>query len=738
MEKVLKYSVRFAVLIAGLAAISGCSQSPEEKAQEVYGDGLKKIARFDYAEADSSFTQLTSEQPSSLYGPLGRAQVLERQLQYYDALELYMMVYKTQPSFEPVYAPMARLYTKIGDHEQAWRVLDEYMSMRKDSVDSEILYAITHSALLTGRIPQTTRYVTLLNEQEPNSPAVYFLRAQVAFLFNRPNVADSLAQVGLDNLKNDAQGAYQGANYFETRDQHDSAMTYSRLAVEWSKQDFELAVMHFLRALRVGYLYDARQVLDNIREKDEIGITAHGLSMFYYWAVGDAYRANHHNTEFHKLAPNSYSTYFFDIESRWMLSDVISSRGNVEYINTMMARRGAAQPFVDYFRGRMVLAYSKVFEPETDVQSIRNSPGWKYDQLEYKMQELYYFAISGQKELFDETVGIYNQYRGANAEWLAALGNLFANPKLGMLDSSITYYRRALKHGPSNRGAFTGLLFATSAVHGIDSGLRLFAEFPYFEQLFPTLAISKASMLAIAKRHSEALSLFQLSVPAVQGNPQWFVRMAEEFDRQGEFPLTEKVFELLVSLEPKNPDALTAAARYNADRGNFSQARVLSEEGLKIEPGYPPLEIIYARAQFATGEKDEAIRSLERIIESVDGDVEANIYLSQMVATEGKDPIRAENLARNATFHANSSLRSILNVMEIYSINKNYLMLRGEATKLIQNNPVHPLGFYYLGVAAKQEGKGDKAREYLQYSLDLGLVGPKGDSAKAMLQGIQG
>ncbi|MDZ4724240.1 MAG: hypothetical protein SGI97_10105 [candidate division Zixibacteria bacterium] len=716
-----------------LSLIAGCAKSPEEQVKDEYESGLKQLANHEYDQADTTFSRLLVDHPTSYFGLLGRGQVLEQKLLYYDALEAYMTIREGEPTFGAVYPQLARLYMKLGDFDQSWRVLSDYIAMKPEDDLTEARLDLALALASANRLRAAHGAVKLATQHGTPSGVADLVDARLYFLENQIDSADAASSRALGSGETSADYYEQAANYLEVRDLTDSSIAMSNLAVEKDRQNDERLLAHFQRCLRARYFYDARQVLEYVEKEDDSTIVLDGLSMFYHWATQDAHQANVANANFADRAPMSLTAVFYDMESRWMMSDVVSATGGVDALNFHMSRRASPQVFVDYLRGRLVLTYSKIFEPDTDVQSVRNSQGWRTDQLEYKSLEAYFLGISGQKELFDETIGIFNRYHGKESDWVAAIGSIYSSPRLFFPDTAKVYFRRALALNGNNRGAFEGILAVFLNSGNSDSALALFNEFPAFAELYPSLALSKSLLLIITEQIEDGMALFRENISKVSGKTETFVSIAAECDRLGKGESALEVMERLVSLNPENPDALAEAARIAFGHEDFTKTKEFAEKALSIEKDHQLAGAVKARVLYATGDKAAAVVLFDELLLRSDGDAQTNFYYSQALASDKADLVKAGNLARQASFYSRGSFESVINLCEIYALDNRFDLVRGEANNAVSRFPDRAEPYYYLGLALIKDTV-EGAETVLQRSLLLGLQGEHKTLAEEMIK----
>jgi tetratricopeptide (TPR) repeat protein len=182
-----------------------------------------------------------------------------------------------------------------------------------------------------------------------------------------------------------------------------------------------------------------------------------------------------------------------------------------------------------------------------------------------------------------------------------------------------------------------------------------------------------------------------------------------------------------------NPRLLSMAAMLRLDIGENEAGLTLADEALKLQPDLLDAKAQRARALYALGKADEAIKLLEENLTVDVYHVPSNYWISRILALEGRDPNRAQDLARRAVFDARHGLAEWSNLTFVYRRTGRADLSRGEALKMSRAHTGAPLPLYCLGMAFYAENKTNEARENLQEAIAKGLTGEPLAEAREVL-----
>ena len=187
----------------------------------------------------------------------------------------------------------------------------------------------------------------------------------------------------------------------------------------------------------------------------------------------------------------------------------------------------------------------------------------------------------------------------------------------------------------------------------------------------------------------------------------------------------------------QNANMLTMAAELKADIGDKDAALELADAALKISPGLIDASAQRARALYVTGKKDEAMALLQQNIEIDQFHVTSNYWLSRILALEGRNADKAQDLARRALFDSNQGITEWCNLSWVLLKTGRYDLARGEANKMTRTFKGEPMPLYCLGMALYMEQKTAEAKTRLQEAIDQGLAGEALVEAKDILSKLR-
>ncbi len=711
------------LFIAALSILflTSCGKSPEEKALQLFSDGVKAVERYAFDDAEAAFKEIGKTVPQSPLGFYGTGLIMEHRLLIFDALQVYLSLTENASSFAPAYAGAYRIYSFLNQPEDAVKMAAEYARLVPDDPEAHVIFA---EAL--ANIRQYGRAINELStaiEKGGDSLALSFVKAKVYFQANKLDSADLALAVAQSADPQNAEYYDHAADYFEAAGLVDSAVVLGQKAVAAAPDDFAVMMKQFRRALRHHYFFEARQIINRLKAKNlSPKRVIAGLEFFYYQAKGDHTQTRHACDNFTRTNTETVTCYIYDMQARGYLKDILTFNSNYAAIAQLMAKKNHVQVFKEFMRYYIALLFADYFDDQDGLKQLEGVPAVYINRLEVRLRKAFCLFRIGNHEKYQEEMAVLKKYHTQDPDWLTGFADIYANRFVQQYDSAQTYYRRALEENPRYRPAFEHWVDMFRRLKQHRKAVNLFSAYSQFEKTFPELAVLKAICLVENNKIEQGVALFKESYPLIKGDLVRFREMNSLLERATKNDKRKELFALLAQVGQENADAVTLVASYDNDNGNFEQALQRAEHALKLEPTNIPASVQKARALYGLGKRQEAFDIFEDNLVKAEFNVDNNYYFSHLLASEKIDAKRAANLARRALFDANHDLKVWMNLCYVHYQSGRYDLCRGEATKASRKYKDEPEPYFYIGMAMYQEGK-KEAKENLTKAIKLGLHG---------------
>lgn len=720
-------------LLVGLVTVLafGCSKSPQDKIFKLHQDGLQQIDKYDFDAALATFEKIGEIDPTTPLGYYGSGLVLERQLQYYDALHVYLSITNSAPSFAPAFAGAWRMFTHLEQFDDAAQAAVEYSRLLPDDAAARLIVA---KALMN--ITQCARARQELNMavELGADPAVGNLAIARAYrLEHKADSAKAALEIALSTSGKSPEYYAEAAAYFEAAGLIDSALSMGRASVESAGNDFELMMKHFYRALRHNYFFDARQVIYKLKANGAPELVIAGMEMFYHLAKKNETDARHACDDFARISSLSMSALVYDMVVRAKTQDLLTASQNIGAIVHTMRTGNYDREFQDVMKYLLAVMYADYFADLACLPKLDAVAGAFSNRKEVKLRTAYILHVTGQFEKFEELMALLSTYHSTQPDWLTGMADIYADLSIRRYEEAEQYYRLALKHDKWYRQAFENEVNMYRRLNQPVKALELFNTYPHFEQQYPEISLLRAMCLVENGAVQEGGDLFEHSFAHVRGDLTIFTEITSLLDKKDKPEEVAKLYRLLPQINADNADALVLAADFVSEQGSFESALSFAEQALSIESDYVAASVQKAWALYGLGKRSEAFEIFERNLVEAHFNVDNNYYFSRILATEQIDLDRAANLARRAVFDSSHDLKVWMNLCYVYFQIGRYDLSRGEALKASRSHKDEPEPFFRMGMAMYMEGK-EEAEENLQKAIELGLKGEDLELARQTLE----
>ncbi len=703
-----------------LSMLLVCGAPPSEEIIELYESGLELLDQYDLNGAGATFARIGDIDSGSPYILYTRGLILERQLSLYDALHEYMSALAVNDEFALAAEATGRVFTQLEVYESAFEAAVAYENIRPQDPRAKLMMAET--LMNIGRHIRA-RHLAVEAVNLGLSPAVGDLvQARSFALAHVGDSADLLRNSGLSRPEQSAESMTQAAKLYEAIGRPDSAIVFSRQAVQLSGDNPRYVLEHFRRALKHNYFYEARLAMDKVPAEQGSEVTRLGLMQAYYEATGDKARARKAATTFKHHSQGSISSILIDVITSGAQGDILVGSQELNSIYKRMEEASYLPAFQKYMH--LVLAVSQSYEaPEREIlKQLEAVPGIWSSRKEVRLMKARLSYKVGMFEESQKAMELIEKSHAAQPDWLSGLADLYCEPLIGDYDEAERLYRKALSADSFYLPAFENMVAMFRRLYRAGDAVEVFDQYPHLPAAMPVLGTVKAVALAEAGRVQPALSEFEKAFKHCRGDLSRFEDLLVTLEKRDRVEEMARLADLLENLGSDNPDALVLLARLAGDRHQYDLAANLATRALEIEPDHQTAPIQKARALYRQGQESLALEIFESIHRMNRLNVENNYYYSRILAEDESRAGKASNLAREALFNAGGVLRIWMNLCYVYYREGRYDLSRGEASKACKVYPHEPEPFFQLGMALYREGK-PEAREKLEAAIELGLWG---------------
>lgn len=729
-----KGTMRPVITLLIFLSIFGCSKSPEEKAQALFDDASDLLDRGQFAQADSVFRMLLADHTTSSLGFLGTGLVLERQGQIYDALGAYLKTNRLDRTFSPALMAMGRVFRNLDEPDLAAAAYFDCSGLP----DSQGV-AIARFAVVQTDDRQTARALAALKAADTtgaDKTMIQLIRARIYAQRMQYDSADAAYGAVISKAANSADLLQLAADYLVDRGLIDSAIILSELSTRKNDAGFDQQYAHFRRCLKHRYWWRARQAITQMTGGDSTRLAYLGFSVQYGLAADENFLASRASQRFIPRGNNSVTTYVQDADVQLRVGDNATVTANSTIIPTLVIEGNDTTAFARYLMGMLLVRYADLNEPAELATELVKTSGFAADRRAYRLTCLKQFFKIGEPEAWEPTLKAIEEVHGMHPDWLTEIGDMLASRSLKQFDEAEQYYRRALSADSTYAPTLRHMSSLFMRTGNYPRALAFFDEYRSLVDNNPDLALDRAYCLAFTGQVEQGSSAFQAALPRIKGDIGRVEAMSRLLEAKERVDLDGSLIRLMLLLSPENTDALLLAAKRDNDYGNTQSALETAERGLSIEPGNVHLAVQKARALHAKGEKETAYAQLNELVKRNQGDVEANLYLSALMASDQTQLPTAENMARMAHFWEMGSRRAVSNLAFVYLQAGKYDLAAGETQAMTYQHADWSEIQYLYGAAIFMQGKKNEARPYLERALELGLPIKYRDKAKELLARI--
>ncbi len=728
---------RFLILITCLTILiaAGCSESPQEKQTRLYNEAVEALADYQFGTATEKFTEIREIEPDSPLPFYGKGLTYEGLHQYYDALRIYMTLTNSQPSFADAHGSTYRMLKLLDLPLDALEAAVDYRDLLTGDPDAALVMA---DALLLNNVPgRSHSYLDSALVEGANPGAVAMLRARTYIAQDDPDAADSVYEEGLAKANASADVYAQAVDYLENIGLIDSAVTMSRKAMELAGDNYRHTERHFAAGIDNNYFHVPRAILSRYKALGVPDSILYILEAHLYHAADKITLAKDALDKFVGLADVGITTRIDEAIIRMKASDERTMLQNFDALLVQSVNENWDDEFQELLIYKMGIIAGEMMEgPEayTQLEKVRED---FHGRRDYSVLMARAFLRTGRWDQFDSALAHVEKYYRTNPSWLLGFADIFSFPFVHEWDKAAEFYGRALERDLWLAPALENWVAMYRYLDQPEKAAELFDTYPHFPERFPELAMLEGICRVEAGQVERGTDLFLMNAGDDRGDMSLFMELYDALNDIWDEPHMERLAAWLAEHDSEIPDGLILASEIRADMQQFQQANQLADAAITLESDNLDAHAAKARALYGLGEVDAAIALLEENLSKTHYHIRSNYWLSRILALEGQDSHRAQNLARQAIFDSGQKMHEWLNLSFIYLQTGRYDLARGESLKMSRTFAGEPEPLYYLGVAYYMEGKNQEAQEKLNEAIEAGLAGPLLDDARSVLNNIK-
>ena len=715
-----------------LTLVFGCSQTPQQKMEDLYGKGFSYIGKLELEKATAAFDELAALDSTDLRPLYGQARVFEARLMYYDALHLYLKIQQLDSAFAPAMAGAWRNYMQLDFPAEAARHAAVYRRINPEDWLGGQFLALAQ--LEDGQLEDARQTLAATTAPaEADGAVLKMIEARLYLLRGHADSAKAIYENAIPKAVESNVGLCQAANYLEEAGLIDSAMALSRRAVEKDGSQFSIAQKHFFRLLRHSYFWEARHTIAGLKERGIEDPVTRVMDLFYYRVIEDRLNLREVASVYRGAYPRNFSAAIYEMGARGEVGDQLSIFKDIPAMKRVARLTGVTPEFYDFYEYNLEHLH---FEFDICPESVK-----RLNRLTSRMKDTRRMNLDithGNYIITDHTGGlkklseITDRYQ-SDPLWLTEIGKVYSHIGVRRLDLAESVLQKVLEINPYYHAAFSRGVKMYMWQKQWRKALDWFKKYPVFEANYAELGLLKAKCLIFTGDLEQGIELFGKSLEGASGNLSVLDDILEKLLRIDQPDQAARLEQILLEHAGENPDAMSLLARFCADQKKYDASMDFAEKAVAAEPDNALGLIHKAWAVYKLGDKDKAIAMFEENSRKFPGNADNLYYYSRLMAIERISPNKAANLARESVFSGWGSPRYLLNLSYVYFLNGRYDLSRSEARKALFVEKTNPEVYFRMGIAMYKEGN-PQAKETLRKSVELGLRGEDLKSAQDALK----
>ena len=717
-----------------LLFVVGCSKkTPQNEAAQLFDEAVQLTEEYKLEEAREKFIELSELEPNSPNGYFGLGLIYEKQFLLYDALEVYMTIKNSRPTFIPALDGCWRLYNYMGLEDEALQLAVAYNEVLPEQPESKIMLAkiFINSSTPIRAVGFLDTSLTMGVDQDIHD----LVKAQYYISIHKPDSAELYYQSGISNPNLKSEALMEAAYYLEKKGLVDSAIVMSRRAINTSN-NYSYWFEHYNLAVRNDYIDEACKVVEMMKDAGFPNEAIVTLETLYHFAAKHYTPARHNLDKMVTYSQNTMSYRMYQMEIRGYYGDEMTLMQDYEVILNNLKVNKSEPEFSDLMTYLSTMFYTDVMKDVTGILRLEQVSTKYFSKADYYLRIAYAYYQTGQQDEFESRIRNVLKTHKRHTNWLTGLADIYSSIYLRQYEDAGKLYSNTLEIDKWYIPAFEGYVNMYLELDDAKKALNLFKKYPHFEENYPELAVLKSYCLIRNNQTKEGMDLFVDKIKYLKEDLGWFEKVVKALYHTGSSEDKNRLAKWLSVNVPNNINALILASDIYCNTKNYNEASKTVELAVGLDPENMKASAMNARVMYYLGNADEAIKIMKENNKKNPLHIENNMYLSRIMAIEGIEPNTAENIARKAVFDSQSAFEAWLNLSIVYYNTGRFDLSRGEASKIInshKNNPLYPEALFQCGMAMYMEGK-EEAAEKLQEAIDLGLKGKSLSTAKETLK----
>ncbi len=713
------------ITILILTLIVGCSKSPDEIRNGLVTDIQNAINSAQMIDADKKLERLRIEFPEYTGTTLLHAQLLEAQMLYHDAMRLYMEAAEANPVSSKLIVAQARIYERLERLDPALRLMEKASKLPQFTNDDHLYYI---SLLLDGwKLKKAKSQLSVATSSGLDDDLSNLLQLRLDVRVNGSAVS-SLAN------RNDKSSNYYEllADYYESGGWIDSAICYSELSAQADDAGFMGTQTHFLRLLKNGYNFMARQEQDRVASYDPESALIAAMIMRYGWSVGNFTLCSRAAVKYNKLFPNLLAPMIYNIRTSWVGFNMPACEDDINLgqrlVNTGNYSVNYKEFMLDEFE---LVSHILGIHPGIGMKAPDRA-GFQRNERRFIHDHANMVVNWADTNTFDSLGNLALKDHSDDPVWVSGFGDALPRNKSG-LERASKYWQSSLEINKNYYPALTSWINNLETGRLYEKALAILSKHSELVNSYEPLLIRQAILNLRTNLNKETIEQFFLSTLHNRGSIESYRTAAAIVDRKGDRALTELFATKLIELNQTLPGLYQIASSIWSELADHETARKIAGAGLKIDKNHAGLLALEARSIYAGGDVEKGIQVFEDIIKKNNGSPDAELLYSKSLAeTGGVDGRRAQNHARRAVFLSRSTEQSLVNLSYVNFRFGDYKLSRGDARRTIGTYPESAEAHYYIG-ASNFEIDRKNVKIFLDKAIELGLRGDKLEHARNIL-----
>ena len=720
------------LMVLLLVVASGCSESPEERRDRLFSEAKQDINEFKFDAATDKLARLKEENPDSPLAFLGEGLIYERKMLWYDALHNYVTLTNSNPSLAEAQAGVWRILTATRMFPEATNAANRYREAAP--YDPGAIIAQCESFINEGIPNRGIAVIDSAIEYGANPARLDMIKARAFMEDDNPNAADSVYRAAIAEANSDPAVLAEAVPYLLAAGLIDSAMIMSRKAVELARSESDQLLRHFEAALEARYLHESRMVVAEFEALGAPQVILEILKARHYLAANKTTPSRKAIDMVTSLTEGSISSRVWEIIVKREASDERTPGENIRYLVTVFERQGFDPEYQSIMAFILAREATELLQGRLALDALGIVPERYRNRREFAVRKAAGHFHFGQEKEFEQERQFIRKYHDHEADWMARLADIYAFTRPFDYDKAAEIYAEALGLDPWYRPAFESWVRMYRELRQFDKAAALFDTYSHFPERYPRLAMLEGICLAEAGKVDKGTDVFLMNAAAVRGDMFPFDELRRILERKWQVDPLTRLAEWLAVEDSDIPDARVLASVIFSELGDYQTARIEADEAQNLAPQWPDAAAAMARALYGLGETAAAINMLEDVLNENRYHITSNYWLSHILATEGMEGQKAQNLARQALFDSNQRPQEWLNLSYVYFQTGRFDLAESEAIKISRSFEHLPEGWFRLGMARYMQSDYEEAQKNLEHAIEIGLAGDELREAESVLR----